>query len=232
MTVSAASAPQWMYSSWSRSCRALGATAGDDEIYAVARTLLTRWDEPQRKYHTISHLLEVLRRVDELAWEAHNADEVRLAAWYHGAIFSCDSASAYANRAGEDKAASAELARTDLTSLGLATTSVERVANLVNSMRRHAGQAGDSDLNVLIDADLAILAESPQVYQAYRDAIRAEYAHIPEDDYLTARVSILEKLQHRSRIFFSAGAQAWESQARENLNAELARLQRKLRASG
>ena len=232
MSVTAATAPQWLYSSWIRSCKALASTASDDQLRAVARGLLERWDEPQRKYHSIAHLVDVLRRVDELAQEAHNANEVRLAAWYHGAVFTADSVAAYSNRAGEDKAASAELARTELSALGLAHDSVERIAAMVASLHRHTGHGNESDVTVLIDADWASLAESPQVYQTYTAAIRDEYAEIPLADYLLTRTRILERLHSRRRIFSSAGAAVWEAQARENLEAELARLHRKLRDMG
>ena len=48
--------------------------------------------QPGRHFHNIRHLTDVLARVDELE-ETHEPDLVRLAAWYHGAIFDADDAS-------------------------------------------------------------------------------------------------------------------------------------------
>ncbi|TQK76327.1 HD domain-containing protein [Rarobacter incanus] len=231
MPIHADTAPSWLLTGWVRACHAEGATVSDAALLATAHDLLVLWDDPSRKYHCITHLIDVLRRVDELAQEAHDANAVRLAAWYHGAVFTADSVSAYENRAGENSAASANLAREQLAALGVPGANIERVAELVHAVHQQAGGAGpkDSDANVLLDADLAVLAESPQRYRAYMTAIRDEYCDIPEDDYITTRLRILEKIQGRKRIFLSPGAAAWEKQARENLEAEIVRLRAKLK---
>ncbi|HLV75083.1 MAG TPA: hypothetical protein VKY91_20080, partial [Vulgatibacteraceae bacterium] len=52
-----------------------------------ADNLLARWREPQRRYHTVAHLTAVLDRVDELAEYAGDPDVVRLAAWFHDAVY-------------------------------------------------------------------------------------------------------------------------------------------------
>ncbi len=151
-------APQWLLSAWTRSCQGAGATAPPDEIRDVGRRLMDRWQEPDRHFHNIKHLVHVLSRVDELAEETHEPDVVRLAAWYHGAIFDAAEKAAYANRGGEDEVASAELARTELTALGVPQRAVDRVAYLVTALARHAPVPGDFDCAVLCDADLAVLA--------------------------------------------------------------------------
>lgn len=111
--------PQWLLSSWLRSCQAAGATANDAELIAVCRDLIDRWNGEDRCYHGVKHLVDVLTHVDELAAEAQDPDLVRLAAWYHGAVFSAEAHRAYANEAGEDEVASGVLARTQLASLGV-----------------------------------------------------------------------------------------------------------------
>ncbi|MEK8227695.1 hypothetical protein NKG05_18695 [Oerskovia sp. M15] len=88
------------------------------EIRTVGEGLLERWGQPDRHFHNLRHLADVLGRVDELAQETHDADVVRLAAWYHGAIFDAARKAAYANKGGEDESASAILAFDQLTSLG------------------------------------------------------------------------------------------------------------------
>ena len=98
------------------------------------------------------------------------------------------------------------------------------MAALVSQIHRHSASTVDVDAQALSDADLATLACEPQKYAAYRKNIRAEYAHIPVEDYLEARLAILNKLVARSRIFCSPMAAMWEEPARENITAELARL--------
>lgn len=223
-------APQWLLSGWTRTCEGAGATASPDEIRAVGSRLIDRWSEPDRHFHNLKHLVHVLSRVDELAEETHEPDLVRLAAWYHGAIFDAAEKAAYANRGGEDEVASAELARTELASLGVSDKSVERVHDLVVALARHTANPGDFDCAVLCDADLAVLAAEPQRYKAYLKEVRAEYAHVPVEDYLRARSAILTKLVNRSMLFASPLGAAWEEPARQNVAAELHRIRKELKA--
>ena len=226
MGVNSADAPQWFLSSFVRSARGAGATAPDDEVRAVGQGLLDRWDQPDRHFHNLRHLADVLGRVDELSQETHDPDLVRLAAWYHGAIFDAKNNATYANKGGEDESASAALASAELTSLGVPEQAVRRVAYLVNALVRHAPDASDFDCAVLCDADLAMLAAEPQRYKEYLRDVRDEYAHIPKPDYVRARIAILTKLLDRRSLFSSPLGAAWEEPARQNLDAELQRLRK------
>lgn len=222
-------APQWLVPAWVRACLGAGATASHDEIETVGERLLARWTEPDRHYHNARHLAEVLAHVDELAEEAHEPDLIRLAAWYHGAVFDAAERASYAHRGGEDERASAALARLELGELGLPDRAVDRVAELVTALERHSAP-GDDDCAVLCDADLAMLAAEPQRYKAYVAEIRAEYAHIPVEEFVRARIAILRRLQARPRLFATPMAHGWEEPARQNVDAELQRLEKELAA--
>ena len=222
-------APQWLLSAFVRACKGAGATADRDEVEATALRLLDRWAEPGRVHHNIRHLVDVLAKVDELAPETHDPDLVRLAAWYHGAVFSSNPANSYAHRGGEDEVASGNLAGSELLALGIPEESVDRVQEIVTSIAGHHG-GKDVDIQALCDAELGTLAGEPQRYAAYRRDVRAEYAHLPIRDYLTARIAILTKLLSRKRIFSSPLGLGWEDPARQNLRAELKRLESELAA--
>ncbi|MFV0633736.1 hypothetical protein [Demequina sp.] len=226
--MSPSTAPAWLVPAYSRAAVGAGATASGAAIDAAASRLIDRWTEQERRYHDVSHLVDLLRRVDELHQEAHNVHLVRLAAWYHGAIFDAAHSAAYAHRGGEDEAASAEVARTELTALGIPATAVESVAAMVAGLARHSAPADNIDAAVLSDADLAILTSDPQRYRTYLERVREEYAHIPTGDYLTARRAIVERLLARDRLYTSPLGAGWERQARENLTAERARIDREL----
>lgn len=219
-------APQWLLSAFVRSAVGAGATAPAERIREVGSDLIDRWTGPGRTYHNLRHLTEVLARVDELAEETHEPDLVRLAAWFHGAVFDAAQVAAYANRGGEDEAASARLARERLTELGLPAARVERVHQMVIALVRHTADPSDFDCAVLCDADLAMLAAEPQRYKAYLHDVREEYADIPMQDYLRARERIVRKLLKRSSLFVSPLGAAWEEPARQNLGAELHKLEK------
>ncbi|RMI08800.1 HD domain-containing protein [Cellulomonas triticagri] len=217
-------APQWLTSAFVRSAKGAGATAPDDRLRETAADLLERWSGTGRTFHNLRHLTDVLARVDELAEETHEPELVRLAAWYHGAVFDAAQVAAYANRGGEDEIASARLAREQLTDLGVPAAGVERVHQLVSALVRHVADPSDFDCAVLCDADLAMLAAEPQRYKAYLHDVREEYADIPLPDYIRARHRIVTKLLKRPSLFVSPLGAAWEEPARQNLAAELHKL--------
>ncbi len=218
----------WLVPSFARSVTSAGGTAPQQDIEAAALRLLARWNEPERSYHGVAHLVDLLQHVDELKQETHNLDAVRLAAWYHGAVFDAAESAAYARRGGEDEAASAELARAELSALGVPEPAVSAVATMVAGLARHSAPGDGGDSAVLSDADLAILASDPQRYRQYLTKVREEYAHIPAHDYLAARKAIVGRLLSRSPLYTSPLGRGWERQARENLTAELARIDREM----
>jgi predicted metal-dependent HD superfamily phosphohydrolase len=78
---------------------------------------------------------------------------------------------------------------------------------------------------VLSDADLAILASSPERYAEYAADVRHEYSHVPDEVFRTGRAAILRDLVGKPHLFHTTWARThWESAARANVAAELARL--------
>jgi predicted metal-dependent HD superfamily phosphohydrolase len=185
--------------------------------------LLARYAEPQRRYHDRRHLAEVLGAVDELAGHADRPDVVRLAAWFHDAVYDPQAAR------GANEEASALLALRVLPDLAVPAEPVAAVAALVRLTARHevvdedSGSAGfRRDAEVLFDADLWILASPTERYAEYAAAVRAEYAHVPDDLFRSGRAAILRGFAERPRIYCTPTAFArWEEPARANLATEL-----------
>jgi len=183
---------------------------------AVGRELLASWSEPHRRYHGVSHLRDILAHVEELAAVADDADAVRLAAWYHDSVY-----------AGlpDDEERSARRAEADLSGLGLEPQLVDEVARLVRMTITHDPAPGDHNGEVLSDADLASLAVPRERYAVNTAAIRAEYAHIPDEVFRKGRLQVLVGLLDGPGVFRTRQArQQWEGPAQENLRAELATL--------
>ncbi|WP_346181628.1 hypothetical protein [Streptomyces osmaniensis] len=184
----------------------------DPTPYADA--LLTRWQEPQRRYHTVAHLTAVLDRVDELAGYADDPDVVRLAAWFHDAVYLPDRS--------ENEERSARLAERALTEAGVPADRTAEVARLVRLTVTHDPAPDDRDGQVLCDADLAILAAPPSAYAAYTAAVREEYHFVPNDAFREGRAAILRQLLGLPSLFRTPhGRKEWEATARYNLAGEL-----------
>jgi len=203
---------------WQVTVRSAGAGTDDAAVVDAGTRLLARWAEPHRRYHDVEHLAEVLDAVDLLAAHATDPHAVRLAAWFHDAV--------YDGRPGDDEEASAVLAETELAALGVPDAVTARVGALVRMTAAHEPAAGDRDAEVLSDADLAVLAAPPQRYARYAADVRAEYAHVPDDAFRAGRAAVLSTLAAAPRLFRTATGRArWEAAARGNLAAELDRLE-------
>ena len=199
---------------WIRAAAAVGARS---DVAQAGAELLGRYAEPHRRYHDLAHLDDVLRNVDVLAEHAGDVHVVRMAAWFHDAV--------YDPTAADNEERSAVLAQTTLSELRVEDSIAAEVARLVRGTADHAPEPGDLDAAVLCDADLAILASGPERYQVYVEAVRAEYAHVDDLAFAAGRAAVLRGLLERDPMFSTpTGRDRWEAAARANVSAELARL--------
>ena len=179
-----------------------------DELPALREELIAAYAAEGRSYHDTRHLAEVLDRLEELG-----CDDVvvRLAAWFHDAVY---------DAAAGDEERSAQWAER-----ALPPEVAGEVARLVRVTAAHDPTVDDRAGQLLCDADLAILASPPARYEEYAHDVRREYAAVPDDDFARGRGAILADLLDRPRLFHSELARtSWEEPARANLAAELARL--------
>ncbi|MDA0633404.1 metal-dependent phosphohydrolase [Nonomuraea sp. MCN248] len=188
--------------------------AGD----AVGAELVARWSQPHRRYHDLDHLRAVLRAVDLIEEWAGDPVTVRLAAWFHDAV--------YDGRPGWDEERSAQLAQARLPRCGVPAGRVAQVARLVRLTAAHDTLAeGDRDGAVLCDADLAVLGADG--YAGYAARIRQEYAHVPDELFRRGRAGVLRRLLAAPRLYRTPPArELWEARARRAMSAELAALER------
>ena len=194
---------------------ALIAGSGTTASKAV-EDLLSRWGEPHRRYHTTEHLEDVLVRLDVLG-DAPVA--VQFAAWYHDAVYSPLEAA--------NEEASAVLAVETLALLTVDARTVSEVARLVRLTATHDPDDGDLEGGLLCDADLAVLGQPSDGYEAYRRQVRREYGHVDDAAWRVGRASVLERFLSRPRIYATETArERWEQAARSNLLSELDQLRR------
>lgn len=189
---------------------------------ALGEDLLDRWSEPHRSYHALPHLAAVLRTVRLLERHgecpSHHTPSLLLASWYHDAV--------YAGDAGNDEEASARLAEEQLNEL-LPGAVMEETARLVRLTASHAPEEADIAGSVLVDADLEVLGREPARYRRYAEQVRADYSHVPEEQFRMGRTQVLERLLAAPELFRTeTGRRFWEAQARENIVGELRTLSR------
>ncbi|AXV07855.1 hypothetical protein DVS28_a3179 [Euzebya pacifica] len=176
---------------------------------SAAAALRAAYAVPPRAYHSLDHAARVARIATDLG-----ADRAcLLAAWAHDVVY----------RPGEPDNEDASAAW--LVDRLPDDPDVAEAARLIRLTATHDVDPGDTMAAVLCDADLSILGGDPAGYEAYRRAVREEYAAVPDEAWRTGRAAVLRRLLDRPRLFLTDTAHdRWEQRARTNLADELADL--------
>ncbi len=174
--------------------------------------LVAAYSSPNRYYHNLKHIYHVISTIDTLQVYTQDLAAVKLAAWFHDVIYNTQS------QDNEEK--SADYAAKILENLAIPANNINTVHQLILNTKHHQGN--DLNSQVLLDADLAILAAKPIEYQEYSQAIRKEYAWVSESEYITGRRQVLERFLQRERIYFTPLMfDSAEQSARYNLEREI-----------
>jgi predicted metal-dependent HD superfamily phosphohydrolase len=177
----------------------------------------------RRAYHTIEHVAEVARNLEEACERAGARPtlEVFLAVLFHDAVYE-------AGRS-DNEARSADLARAAIARWLPATVDADGVATIILLTARHGALAPsdvDAEAARMLDADMAILGAPEEAFDRYDEGVAFEYAEaVPAEAYRVGRRSFLEKLAAAPRIFLTEDAhQRLDAPARANLVRAAARL--------
>ncbi|MFN6466313.1 MAG: hypothetical protein RMZ41_031475 [Nostoc sp. DedVER02] len=176
--------------------------------------LVVAYSTPGRYYHTLKHIDRVLSTIQILQGYTNNLAAVQLAAWFHDVV--------YDTQAQDNEERSADYAFELLSKLGIPESTTSTVKHLILDTKNHQAAVNDYNGQVLLDADLGILAANSVEYQEYAHAIRQEYSWLSEADYITGRQQVLEKFLQRSRIYHTPLMLEFaEPCARGNIQAEI-----------
>ncbi|MBE9199566.1 MULTISPECIES: hypothetical protein [unclassified Nodularia (in: cyanobacteria)] len=176
--------------------------------------LVAAYSTSDRHYHTFKHIDHVLSTIDTLQAYAQDLPTVQLAAWFHDVV--------YNSQAQDNEERSADYAFNMLNILGVPHSDITNVTRLILNTKHHQAATEDYDSQVLLDADLAILATNPEEYREYAHAIRQEYAWLSECEYITGRRQVLAHFLQQQRIYHTPLMfEVAEQSARSNLQAEI-----------
>lgn len=185
----------------------------------VLADLRGRYAEPWRGYHDWSHVEEVL---GHLAWAdtASPFDDVDAVVWaalFHDAVM--------VPLAHDNEEASAVLVEGVLAA-ALPSLDRTKVTRLIRLTAAH-GKLGPSDVDHdearFLDADLAIVASSPERFAAYEAGVAKEYAALPSAVFAAGRRAFLTGLLQKPTLFLSAAFRdRFDAAARANLQRTVA----------
>jgi predicted metal-dependent HD superfamily phosphohydrolase len=187
------------------------------ELDRVFKLLVNAYTQPDRYYHNLTHIHQVLTTLDRFSDSIDNPLVVSLAGWFHDFI--------YDSQASDNELQSAKAAGELLTNLGMPSEQIDRVQELIMATQGHQIEGEDLDRCIFLDADLAILGTEPNRYQAYARSIRLEYSWVSDLEYQAGRVRVLESFLQRDRLYYTEILFGeLESIARNNLKCEIDRV--------
>ncbi|MCP4344390.1 MAG: hypothetical protein GY795_02565 [Desulfobacterales bacterium] len=198
---------------WQKLLLELGAKKNTDDLFQV---LLKSYSEPHRTYHTLSHINDCLNELDRSRHLADNENEIKVAIWFHDAV--------YKPTATDNEEKSAQWAEKALTEAMVSHSAVRRICNLIMATK-HPCKPESRDAKLIVDIDLSILGRVPDVFSDYEKKIRTEYKLIPWFIYRKKRAELLKSFLNQDQIYLTKEfCDRYEEQAGKNLERSVAEL--------
>lgn len=182
---------------------------------AVFKEIAAAYEAPERHYHTLHHLENLLNRLEKLP--LRDAVVVQLAVWFHDVV--------YSSLRSDNEARSAVQALEFLRETSLEPARQQRVAFLIERTADHTQPQppDDTDLLYFLDADLSILGAPEADYWEYARQVRREYRLVPDLLYRPGRRKVLAKMLAAPVLFQTPEMRTeLDAAARRNLAAEIA----------
>lgn len=174
------------------------------------------YSQKSRKYHNLNHLENMILELENVKEETSDYDVMLFSVFYHDIIYKATS------KDNEEK--SAELAKKRLEKINISSERITKIYNQILATKSHK-RSDDSDTNLLLDADLAILGKDWKVYENYIQQIRQEYSIYPDFLYNPGRKKVLIHFLEFDEIFKSNYfKKKYDKMARENVQREISML--------
>jgi predicted metal-dependent HD superfamily phosphohydrolase len=189
---------------------------------SVRAELVKAYSASDRHYHDLRHIDAMLGLMREHVVLLTDPTTLEAAIWFHDAI--------YDTHRDDNEQRSADLARERLSSIAN-TQQLDRIVEMIRATANHVMPSGldgraASDCALFLDMDLAILASAPHEFTAYEQAVRREYAWVPEAMWIIGRRRVLETFMMRASIYSSPQFRSsHETPARRNLAQALSVLE-------
>lgn len=213
---------KWLKDSFIQNMLELGAE-DSSQLVDEADFLLSNWQSPNRIFHSLNHLRQMLDFLENLSENVHDPLILQIATWYHG-IFTDVTEADDSEKRYQEFAAGAQRAQEQLPQLGLGMKQTNKVVDLILSLLDISKVHNDNDGIIFQDAAICYLGASPQEYREYRKMLREELSYLSDYQYAIFRGSFISRLLARDPLFKSSYGAELEENARHNLESELVNL--------
>ena len=189
-----------------------GASPSDTDHYW--QHIQTAYTGPDRHYHTLGHLEALYSELTAVKDRIQNWQAVRFCLFFHDLV--------YDPLRKDNEEQSAQAAVQCMKSLRLPEETIDTCYQMIRATAGHDRNSNE-DVNYFLDADLSVLGQPAPVYEAYRLAVRKEYAVYPDPLYAAGRAAVLRHFLQLPALFKTPHfAALYEAAARHNMQTELA----------
>ncbi|MCW3463737.1 HD domain-containing protein [Chitinophaga nivalis] len=192
-------------------------TQDDTFIHQTFEQLLAAYGSPNRYYHNLSHIHQLLTLQQQYAAQLQQTDVVLFAIFFHDVVYNVLKT--------DNEAKSALAAEKHLRQLGYPADKTALVKDYIIATQTHLPTQQDTDLDFFLDFDLQILGTAPDNYIAYTQQIRREYGVYPKMVYNPGRKKALQHFLDMPAIYCTHDFRTlYETPARKNIQEEITRL--------
>ena len=172
------------------------------------------YTEPHRQYHNLEHIDTMIFLLQKYAHHITDVDAVAFAIFFHDIVYDV--------KQQDNEELSALAARAFLQRTSFPAERIAQVMAFIRATKTHLNTSNDTDLDYLLDFDLAILGTEPRQYFTYAQQIRDEYRMYSDTQFKTGRKKVLAHFLALPAIYKTAiFREEREAMARENLDTEL-----------
>lgn len=186
--------------------------------------ILAQYSEKHRFYHNLGHIQFLLEQVEKYASKLQNIEGISYAIWFHDIIYDPQSKE---NEVKSNEVWLQFVQDANITEKSTVNTVqamiLGSIKHTLDSIPQELLPKNDQDVLYFFDFDLSILSAENSTYQKYTEAIRKEYAHVPDTLYQQGRTKVLEMFLAR-KIYHSPDFYLAEQQAKQNIKQELVKL--------
>ena len=217
---------------WGKELNMKDETAMAAEVF---EDIKTHYESPQRFYHTLMHVADLLRQSDEARrtgkpFKLNNPDIIDWAILFHDIIYTAtsgtneeDSAVYFRRWAAKCSEESSEYP------LWMPEPSVSKICHYIIETKKHnVALSPDKDLQFFIDIDMSILGrENSEEYMQYCDKVRLEYSHLSDNEWREGRSNFLKSTLDKGDFIFASPEirSRLEVNAKRNMQLELEKLE-------
>ncbi len=175
--------------------------------------LVAQYTFKGRHYHNLAHLQHISNELVPLKQQFSDWNALVFALLYHDVIYSAT--------ASDNEAQSTVFATKILKSLAVPDVTLNLCEQMILATKTHE-YSPNEEINLFVDADLAILGQDWSVYQSYFQNVRKEYDIYPDLLYKPGRVKVLKKNLtmpniYKTKMFMDR----YEQAARSNIQKEI-----------